>query len=348
MEENLVGYLLNALDVPTHEQVESYLRDHPEARKRLDTLRRALDPLALDKDGEDPPPGLTARTVARVAEFRCRPAPEPPAAPPVTVTGAPAERRWWGRRPDVLVAAAIIVVAGMLFFQTSGVLRATNARLECANNLHNFHQGLTTFAAMNDGVYPGVPFQQRYPDPNDNSRSLYADPRMNVAGIFVPELRQAGCLGSNMSVRCPGNGPKRTMVHNLDDLAQLLRTNPEEFDRIAGELACCYAYSLGYRAPGGWHCNLARDLDNPDLTTDLMPIMADKPGHERDGTPGNTPNHPRGQNVLHVGGYVTFYPTPGIHNPGFDSNNIYLNREHKVGAGVDRWDACLGASGDKP
>jgi hypothetical protein len=347
MDENLVGYLLNALDEPTHGQVEAYLRNNPEAQKRLDTLRRALEPLALDKEIEDPPPGLTFRTVARVAEYRSRPVAEPPAAPPVTIA-APTERRWWHRRVDVLVAAAIIVVAGGLFFQTSGTLRATQARMECANNLRNFHQGLTTFASTHNGVYPGVPFQQRYPDPNDGARSAYSDPKMNVAGIFVPEMRQAGCLGSDMSVRCPGNGSKLTGNHTLEELAQILRNSPEEFDRIVEGLACCYAYSLGYRTPGGWHCNLARDLDNPDLTTDLMPIMADRPGHDGNGTPTNTSNHPGGQNVLHVGGHVLFYRHPNNPTAPFETDNIYLNREKKVGAGVDRWDTCLGASGDKP
>ena len=41
MDENLVGYLLNALDDTAHGEVEAYLLSHPEARERLATLKRA-------------------------------------------------------------------------------------------------------------------------------------------------------------------------------------------------------------------------------------------------------------------------------------------------------------------
>jgi hypothetical protein len=45
MDENLVGYLLDALEPDDHRRVEDNLRVSPEARRRLDALRRLLRPL---------------------------------------------------------------------------------------------------------------------------------------------------------------------------------------------------------------------------------------------------------------------------------------------------------------
>src|SRR5438445_5944543 len=69
MDENLIGYLLNALDSDTRLETEKYLLRNPDARDNLDRLRSALEPLETDRNSIDPPPGLWARTLARVAEF---------------------------------------------------------------------------------------------------------------------------------------------------------------------------------------------------------------------------------------------------------------------------------------
>ena len=50
MEENLVGYLLGALDPETTRDVEKFLDGEPAARQRLDVLRRALAPGGLCVD----------------------------------------------------------------------------------------------------------------------------------------------------------------------------------------------------------------------------------------------------------------------------------------------------------
>src|SRR6516165_3161 len=80
MEENLVGYLLDALDSDARQETEEYLLKDPEARGRLETLRQALEPLEADRESDDPPPDLWVRTLARVSEYRCR---NLPAAPKV-------------------------------------------------------------------------------------------------------------------------------------------------------------------------------------------------------------------------------------------------------------------------
>src|SRR6516165_5448186 len=113
MDENLVGYLLDALDAEDRRKVESYLRARPEARKRLARLRQLLNPLEADLHPSDPPPGLWVRTLAQVAEYQCR---RLPSAPPVRVSSVPLSARGWWRRADVLVAASLLVCVGALIF----------------------------------------------------------------------------------------------------------------------------------------------------------------------------------------------------------------------------------------
>src|SRR2546430_1485616 len=104
MEENLIGYLLDALDAPTRQQVEAYLEAHPDARARLALLRQALEPLAADGAAEAPPPGLADRTLRRVAEALGELPPAPKAASERSFGG---HRSPW-RRADVAAAAVLL------------------------------------------------------------------------------------------------------------------------------------------------------------------------------------------------------------------------------------------------
>jgi hypothetical protein len=326
MEQNLVGYLLGALDGDAQRQVEDYLKTDPAAQGQLDTLRRALAPLEVDKEEIAPPAGLAFRALSRVAEYRCRPQPESesvPAPPPVLrMRSGGYERRWW-RRADVLVAASLFLVLTGL--GSSFIFRARErqqANLVCQNNLRQFHEALWSYSDGRDGYFPPIPEKAPY----------------NVAGMFVPQLVSTGHLGTNASLRCPGNGDKPCPKFSLEDLQKMA---PEEFEKASHKLAGCYAYSLGYRDPTGQYCPLRRDPSHPDLNDDLLPIMADKPDEAR----GNSPNHGGAQNVLYVGGNVRYCTTPNV---GVDEDNIYLNKEGKVAAGVNRWDTVLGRSADRP
>src|SRR5262245_15974839 len=193
MEENLVGYLLHSLDPDTHRQVEEYLLDHPEARGRLELLRRALDPLAADAD-DAPPPGLWVRTLAHVARHQCRqpevvqsapPRPSPnrvlPRAPwPRPAQGAGAARSLL-RRADVLVAAVLLLVVGGVALTWVGRSWYNQHVYACQNNLRQLHQALWAYSDQHDGEFPRVE----------------AQPPRNVAGIFAPALNDSGVLPAN-------------------------------------------------------------------------------------------------------------------------------------------------------
>src|SRR5262249_23171240 len=102
MDEHLVGYALNCLDEETRLAVTAYLRTHPEARRRLEDLRRALAPLAADRPPTSPP-DLAERTLAHIAaQASC----DLPRAPTLSCSFT-GDRPFW-RRGDALVAASLL------------------------------------------------------------------------------------------------------------------------------------------------------------------------------------------------------------------------------------------------
>ena len=80
--------------------------------------------------------------------------------------------------------------------------------------------------------------------------------------------------------------------------------------------------------------------------TDLYPILADRPASAdtaKQISRENSPNHGGGQNILFVGGHVEFRRDHTI-----NGDDIFVNRNHRVAAGLDEWDYVLGASDDRP
>jgi hypothetical protein len=319
MDENFVGYLLNALDDDDRRAVERTLAADPAARHRLNLLRRALEPLAADAAPPAPPADLWLRTMTRIE----RQAP-PLRLAPRPVSSLASGRAWW-RRADVLVAATILLA--LLSLVPSGLvaLQRHRDRLLCQDNLRVFHQALMRYCDTHGDSLPKVE---------------EAPPR-NFAGVFVPMLYEAGLLdpktlGAECSRRPAGLSPVR-----VEELAQL---PPEEQRRCARLLAGGYAYVLGYCDEAGRLHGIRRDPDSGRL-----PIMADAPPFPAQtvGLPaGNSLNHGgTGQNVLYLGGQVSFCTQ---RNVGVGGDDIYLNKHNQVAAGVNRWDTVLGASAAQP
>jgi hypothetical protein len=334
MEENFVGYLLGALDAESEREVEAYLRGQPESSKKLELLRQALQPLSADREAPVPPSGLRIRTLARVAEYRCRDLPRAPVAPPIR-SRAPV-RSWW-RRTDLLVAASLLLLLLPLLPPTLTHLRAQRDIVECQDNLRHFYTALMAYSERHRGALPKVE----------------AEPPRHVAGIFVPILYDANLLQGNFTVECPANGRRPPPAISVQDLEREYQAGQERFKDCARRLAGCYAYTLGYR-DAGQLCGLSFDQGQPNNNS--LPIMADRPPFEQDNPsswrlpPGNnlknSLNHGGiGQNVLYLSGRVRFCTKRTV---GVDGDDIYLNKDNLPEAGIDRWDSVLGASGFHP
>jgi hypothetical protein len=316
MDEHLLGYLLGTLDTVTRQRVEAYLRTQPQARERLALLEQALAPLAEDRDDPEPPPGLVRSTLARVAEHRCA----LPVAPRPSPYQLDATSRRWARPIDWAVAACLLVLVGGLLAPLVAHQRQRQQRLACENNLRNFWTGLQAYADRGSNAFPQV-------EPEG--------PRA-IAGIFVPVLNDYGLI-EEVSIACPAQGTQSPLPCSVNDLEQLYRDNPPAFRAVAAELSGHYAYCLGYQ-DGHALCGLRRD------SGDALPILADAAG-TRNGE-RNSDNHGgAGQNVLYVGGNVRWCVRPTV---GVDCDNIYVNHDFRIGAGLCRSDTVLGASNTQP
>jgi hypothetical protein len=324
MDENLVGYLLGALEPEERRQVEAYLRTSHCARERLALLRQALEPLAADEAAPEPEPSLWVRTLSRVAEQTCRPLPRAPHTLRARPSAVP--RPGW-RRPDALVAAGIVLCVGLLIPPALSQVRYRHNILACQNNLRLFYNALQDYSERHEG---------HFPNPADES----LEPR-NVAGMFVPILNQEHLLPEEVSVSCPSQGRQPPSRLSLRDVATMRH---EEFGQYVPTLAGCYAYSLGYCDENGQH-GLRLDPNQPVNTQ--MPILADGPPAGVDwGNLGNSPNHAgRGQNVLYIDGHCGFWTNRTV---GVNGDDIYVNFDREVKAGKALWDAVLGGSAARP
>jgi hypothetical protein len=122
--------------------------------------------------------------------------------------------------------------------------------------------------------------------------------------------------------------------------------NDEEFTRRAPSLSGCYAYSLGYWDERGQIRGICQEPGH--VASARLPIMADRPPNGvAQGDPGNSPNHGGyGQNVLYSDGHCDYCTkrTVGV----TETDDIYLNFDHQVAPGKNRFDAVLASSATPP
>lgn len=340
-DEDLIGYVLDALNPAERDAVAASLRARPELAVRAAELRRALAPLEADREPPPVPSGLALRTVARLAARlagqEAGPAasadPAAPAAVARALTAAepderplafptlprapreqPEARAVGGRfRPDLIVACGIALFATGLVISAVGKSRVQSQLLACQGNLRTLHTGLAGYADTHGGRYPQI--------------GTTATP---TADTFVPVLADAGQLPASFRPCCPADTSASPAPPGTSTPA--VATPPVG-----------YTYTLGYRSPAGGLLGLRRTDGGEDH--DLVPISADLPTATAAPADGRFCPHAVGMNVLYAGGHVR-HTTSALVGPNRD--HIYLNLSGRVAAGADRTDTVLGRPGDVP
>jgi hypothetical protein len=310
MRDQLIGYLLDALEPAEHEMVEAQLRLDPHLKHELAVLARCLGPLAADRGYFEPPCGLAHRTcefVAQQAQTTLPPA------------GGYQRSRW--RLSDLVVAAGIFFAAVTLFFPAVNQSRFAARLAGCQNNLRQIGLALTSYSEAHNGYFPTVA----------------SDGRLGVAGAYASQLIDHGFLDDSQAVVCPASSlAERTGGFRVPTLEQLRQAHGQELARLQKLIGGSYGYNLGYVSNGRYQST--KNLRRPTFA-----LMADAPTSE---PPYVSLNHGGcGQNVLFEDQHVQYLTTC---NAQGCEDNIYLNDRGEMAPGVHVHDAVIGPSQARP
>jgi len=325
--EQLLGYLLGALEPAEMAAVERDLESRPELRRDLEKMEACLAPLNFpDREDEfeldGPPTGLVERTCEFVEECRESVRPRATKIAPVVRYEGPSEVRRRMSWADLAVAASVILAAGALLFPAIASSRQSAQVNLCQDNLRQLGTSLTVQA-----------------NNSPNKRYLGVAMRGNraAAGVYAPKLQAAGHLANSKLVICPSSElGKEVGEFHLPTLAELDQATGEALSRIQKVMGGSYAYNMGFIEQG--------ELKSPKWEgRSHYAVMSDAPSVFR--PERKSKNHGgRGQNILYEDNRVTF-----VVNLADDlMDDPYLNRSGLVAAGEDCTDVVLGESIARP
>jgi len=306
MREDLVGYLLGALDRDAANEVEEQLSANAALRGELDRIGMAMRPLAFDAD-VDPPGGLADRTIRRVMWLR---QPEPWAAPPST--------SW--RLTDLAIAASILLVISVIILPAINESRQQRQIVECSNNLRTLGVALGSYAEKFSGYLPFYSTSGPY----------------GVAGIQAALLLETQMVTDRSTFVCPGSGDNVAGIYSFSELRQV----EDQVNRLSSMLPTSggsYGTLLGFRDSGEYRAPRMDRMGGQSISVDRG-----RRASEGDVGHSNSPNHGgHGQNALCRDGSVRFFCHPK-ECPGCDK--FYVSLRNLVEAGRNPTDLVFGPS----
>ena len=323
MREQLLGYLIGALDEVEHGEVETCLKKDRRYQHELELLHESLEPLRAGEADLAPPAGLAARTCQAVAAHRAAQATAPNVVPNSSLEPLAAPQQW--SFADMAVAAGIFLAAGMLLLPAIQQSRVIAQRTDCQNNLREIGRALEKFSETRNGLFPAIP----------------AEGNQAVAGIFSLRLLEGGFLNSSEPLFCGSQSQQRGAEgkdqFRIPSSEELDQANGEQLVRLQRMLGGSYGYSLGHAVNGRYRPVRNRGRAN-------FALVADAPCNELDGF--RSSNHGGcGQNVLFEDGHVDYMKNCA--RAGC-SDHIFLNDADVMAAGLHPDDAVIGHSWSQP
>lgn len=318
-DENLIGYLLGALEPDECARLEQCFERDPSLRRRLEELDdqlNAIRPMDFD-EYDDPPADLSARTCDTIDEYEQIGEPRPQSS-----LSAPAsESRGWSFI-DMVVAGGVCLAVSLLFFPAVVNSRFEARTMACQNNLRQLGVSLDLFNR----------------DHNDEFPVAEADGNGACAGYFAPMLKDCGFLDEPQILVCPSSSFARDVddwyVPSCEELRQARGQRLIVFQRTMGG---SYAYTMG-------HVSNQRLKPTRNRRRSTFVIVADSPSREF-ASQGSRNHGTRGQNVLFEDFSVQFVSTCSL---GSLDDSYYLNRRGQPHAGLDVHDCVVGSSASQP
>ncbi|NLF71564.1 MAG: hypothetical protein GX575_21230 [Candidatus Anammoximicrobium sp.] len=331
MREDLLGYLLNALDEAERRRVFESLQKDPQLRQELESLRRDLRPLDATNRDYEPPAGLAELTCELVEGYAEQHAVGVPQSPLPRRSG-----RWQGRfgareacvpahgwsAADMIVVAGILLAISLIFFPAMARSRYLAQVAYCQENLRQLGIALASYSEQHDGFFPRIPVS--------GNRA--------VAGIYAPLLFESQYLDNPRIVLCPGSElAARGSEFRIPFLAELDQADGLRLQTLQRLIGGSYGYTLGSLGGDGY-------VTPRNRLRQHFALLADAPSLHLAGRQSG--NHGgRGQNVLFEDLHVEFLPSPRNDAIGDD---LFRNRYGYVEAGLDEGDSVVAPSNVGP
>ncbi|MFI4875588.1 MAG: hypothetical protein ACIALR_09630 [Blastopirellula sp. JB062] len=333
MRDNLLGYLLNALDEDEAREVETTAERSPDTKRELQQLQSHVDLLENSWVDVAPPAGLAARAcafldapVGRQSSSSFADTADDEPVPPVDQRPIAKSSRAFEAvtsdssrftMADMLVAAGACLAAAVIFFPALASSRMLASRLQCENNLHQVGMALHEFAYQDK--------QQAYP-------AIDTDGPANFAGAFGLPLVEQGFLKSPEYLSCEANRTQRDKFR-LPTLQEVAQATPDQIPGLHSNFELVYNYNLGTQHNGRVIPPKMQGRADYPVASDI--VRVNNKGKLAPNGHGIT-----GVNILFDDGRVEFIRMDEI--PDL-VRQYYFNDLGKVEAGVNENDPVLGS-----
>ncbi len=308
--EEMLDFALGQLDDPRRRELEEAARNDPEFGARAHRVRQAVQYLVDDGYSYNPPPGLSRRTLALVADAR--------RGRRSILDYVPVQLpfRW----ADFAVAASIFIAGVLTLLPAIQKSRDRMNQAGCMFNLGQIGRSLEQYAS-NHLSYP-------YP-PNHRAEAH--------SGLYAAILHDAGCLHDVSILDCPSNGVCTSVrdakhLDSFDQIDDLRKSDPARYQKL---VSWDYGYNAGYRRDSG------RPGPIDARPASLIAVIADQPPHDAHlgVIDRNSPNHRgTGQNVLYSDGGVRWHSNRRMSPVDRD---LYLNNARRMQPGLNQHDSVV-------
>lgn len=325
MQENIIGYLLGALDEDEMAQFEAELDRNVDLQIRVQDAARSLQVLEHDSVEDEPPVGLVEATCMQVANAT------------VAVSRRKSGRTRSGRSRsnrevaydteswsmiDIIVAASVFFVACLLFFPAINNSRFHAEIAGCQDNLMNVGRALIEYSGHSpQGTFPKIP----------------KSGPLGVAGMYAPTLLEHGLITEDHKFFCPSTSSYRSNIDlSIPTMSEISAASPGPArTAIQRKMGGSYGFVLGImdgekvrgiRNQG--RNNFALMTDTPVCET--MPLKRELKKH---------------CNVFFECGSVRVLP---LNAQSWQGDRLYENDNGQGFAGVHDNDAVIGGSAAKP
>ncbi len=355
MQEELLGYVLGALDATEERDIQQKIEQDSELQNQVQRIRDCLLPLEALETPTGMRPGMARRTCEWVAGVDK----DPGLAEPYQIEDTNHIKSFFG---DVAGSQATPIVATEKSSTTdveSVILPhapqfSEDAKFQLLHpstwSLTDALAGVAMLAIVSSILFPAISYQRynsrrlscqnnmqqignallKYSDINDGKFvEIPSQGRLSASGYFAPALMNAGLIEDDRVFSCAGLG-QSAPVH-IPSIAQIKLATGSQLEHLRRTMSGNYGYSLGYQMEDRYHPLTNRGLTNTVLVAD-MPSL-NQPGR-------HSINHGSwGQNCLFGDGHIEF-----IRGSSLGEDAIFVNDYGVVAPGTSEYDSVIAPS----